>query len=229
MPGWWRPTTPRSSILSGRPHAPKGAEWDAALARWKDLPTDEGAAYDSGVTRDARALSEDHFQAGARPQLFYDWRYDAEGNPKPDFLLNQPRAKGAQVLLAGDNFGCGSSREHAPWALTQFGFRAVISTSFADIFKQNSLKNSLLPHRRPAGRARRVVRGRGGRSGCRGEDRPGQPDPHHAQRAESGIPHRPFSKHCLLEGVDELGYILQHEAQHRRLRGAPVGSIDTRA
>ncbi len=82
---------------------------------------------------------------GLDKQLFNDWRYDAQGNPKPDFILNQPRVKGAQILLAGDNFGCGSSREHAPWALTQFGFRAVISTSFADIFKQNSLKNALLP------------------------------------------------------------------------------------
>jgi len=82
---------------------------------------------------------------GLDKQLFNDWRYDEQGNPKPDFILNQPRAQGAEVLLAGDNFGCGSSREHAPWALTQFGFRAVISTSFADIFKQNSLKNSLIP------------------------------------------------------------------------------------
>ena len=82
---------------------------------------------------------------GLDRQLFNDWRYDAQGNPKPDFILNTPRGQNAQVLLAGDNFGCGSSREHAPWALTQFGFRAVISTSFADIFKQNSLKNSLLP------------------------------------------------------------------------------------
>src|SRR5690242_21570438 len=82
---------------------------------------------------------------GLDQQLFYDWRYDVEGRPKPDFILNQPRAKGAEILLAGDNFGCGSSREHAPWALTQFGFRAVISTSFADIFRGNSLKNSLLP------------------------------------------------------------------------------------
>src|SRR5437667_1536406 len=82
---------------------------------------------------------------GRDKQLFCDWRYDGKGNPKPDFILNQPRAKGAAVLLAGDNFGCGSSREHAPWALTQFGFRAVISTSFADIFKGNALKNSLLP------------------------------------------------------------------------------------
>src|SRR6202140_316428 len=82
---------------------------------------------------------------GLDQQLFYDWRYDEQGRPKPEFILNRPEAKGAGVLLAGDNFGCGSSREHAPWALTQFGFRAVISTSFADIFKQNALKNSLLP------------------------------------------------------------------------------------
>src|SRR5579872_3037284 len=82
---------------------------------------------------------------GLDAQLFYDWRYDEKGNPKAEFVLNQPGSRGAQVLLAGDNFGCGSSREHAPWALTQFGFRAVISTSFADIFKQNSLKNSLVP------------------------------------------------------------------------------------
>ena len=76
---------------------------------------------------------------GLDKQLFNDWRQD------PDFVLNRPESQGLQILLAGDNFGCGSSREHAPWALTQWGFRAVISTSFADIFKQNALKNSLLP------------------------------------------------------------------------------------
>ncbi len=78
---------------------------------------------------------------GLGDNLFCDWRYDSAGKPRPDFILNQPQAKGAQVLLAGDNFGCGSSREHAPWALMQFGFRALISTSFADIFRANSLKN----------------------------------------------------------------------------------------
>jgi 3-isopropylmalate/(R)-2-methylmalate dehydratase small subunit len=82
---------------------------------------------------------------GLGDQLFNDWRYEASGAPKPDFVLNQPQAKGRAILVAGDNFGCGSSREHAPWALTQYGFRAVISTSFADIFKGNALKNSLLP------------------------------------------------------------------------------------
>src|SRR5918912_204233 len=82
---------------------------------------------------------------GLDKQLFNDWRYDAAGNPNPEFILNQRRGKNADILLAGDNFGCGSSREHAPWALTQYGFRAVISTSFADIFKGNALKNGLLP------------------------------------------------------------------------------------
>src|SRR3982750_2510074 len=84
-------------------------------------------------------------KAGLGDNLFSDWRYSADGTPKPDFILNQPRGHAAGVLLAGDNFGCGSSREHAPWALVQYGFRAVISTSFADIFRGNSLKNSLLP------------------------------------------------------------------------------------
>ncbi len=82
---------------------------------------------------------------GMGDNLFADWRYNADGSPKADFVLNQPNSKGAQVLLAGDNFGCGSSREHAPWALTGFGFKAVISTSFADIFRNNSLKNGLIP------------------------------------------------------------------------------------
>src|SRR6202142_3788712 len=82
---------------------------------------------------------------GMGDHLFADWRYNADGSPKPDFVLNKPESQGCQILLAGDNFGCGSSREHAAWALTGFGFRAVISTSVADIFRSNSLKNGLLP------------------------------------------------------------------------------------
>ncbi len=82
---------------------------------------------------------------GLGKQLFADWRYDAAGNPKPDFVLNKPENAGAQVLVAGRNFGCGSSREHAPWALADYGFRAVISSEIADIFRNNSLKNGLLP------------------------------------------------------------------------------------
>src|SRR5215207_2178575 len=82
---------------------------------------------------------------GIGKHLFADWRYDAAGTPKPDFILNRPEAAGAHVLVAGDNFGCGSSREHAPWALYDYGFRAVVSTSIADIFRNNALKNGLLP------------------------------------------------------------------------------------
>ncbi|MCZ2074985.1 MAG: 3-isopropylmalate dehydratase small subunit [Bryobacteraceae bacterium] len=166
---------------------------------------------------------------GLGDQLFYDWRYDAAGAPKPDFILNQPQGKQGQILLAGDNFGCGSSREHAPWALTQFGFRAVISTSFADIFKQNSLKNSLLPivvppdihaalfelvSRDPAATirvdlaAQKIV----------------LPD-----GREVEFPVDAFAKHCLLEGVDELGFILQQEPAIARYEAQRVNSLDTRA
>ena len=165
---------------------------------------------------------------GLGDQLFYDWRYDAQGQPRADFVLNHPLAKGVAILLAGDNFGCGSSREHAPWALTQFGFRAVISTSFADIFKQNALKNSLLPI---------VV----------------SPDVHEllrqmvaenlflklrvdlaAQRlmlpSGQGIkfPVDPFAKHCLLEGIDELEYVLQQEAAiaaYESEGGSPLNTL----
>src|SRR5579862_5874254 len=84
-------------------------------------------------------------RAGLGQQLFADWRYDAAGRPRPEFVLNRPGAPGCRILVAGDNFGCGSSREHAPWALLDFGIRAVISTRFADIFASNALKNGLLP------------------------------------------------------------------------------------
>jgi 3-isopropylmalate/(R)-2-methylmalate dehydratase small subunit len=84
-------------------------------------------------------------KAGFGKHLFADWRYDAAGNPRPDFVLNSPAAQDAGILVAGRNIGCGSSREHAPWALQDFGFQAVVSTEFADIFRTNCLKNSLLP------------------------------------------------------------------------------------
>jgi 3-isopropylmalate/(R)-2-methylmalate dehydratase small subunit len=164
---------------------------------------------------------------GLDQQLFNDWRYDAQGHPKPDFVLNQPRVKGARILLAGDNFGCGSSREHAPWALTQFGFRAVISTSFADIFKQNSLKNALLPIVFPAEAHAALF-------ALVDRDPDTQvtvdlatqtvtlPD---GRKVE--FPIDPFSKHCLLEGVDELGYILKNEAAIAAYEGQRVDSINT--
>jgi len=166
---------------------------------------------------------------GLDQQLFCDWRYDADGNPKPDFILNQPRARGAQVLLAGDNFGCGSSREHAPWALTQFGFRAVVSTSFADIFKQNSLKNSLLPIVVPPDAQAELFA-----AAAKDPDAVVKIDlANQTLTTPSGrkveFPIDGFSKHCLVDGVDELGYILQHEAHIAAYETRRVGSIDTRA
>jgi 3-isopropylmalate/(R)-2-methylmalate dehydratase small subunit len=146
---------------------------------------------------------------GLDKNLFYDWRYDAQGNPKPDFILNQPGAQGAEVLLAGDNFGCGSSREHAPWALTQFGFRAVISTSFADIFRQNALKNSLLPVVVPADVHAALFAASAKNPAAKVKIDLAKQTLITPDGREVEFPVDSFSKHCLLEGVDELGYILQ--------------------
>ena len=154
---------------------------------------------------------------GLDKQLFNDWRYDANGNPNPDFVLNQPKWQGVQILLAGDNFGCGSSREHAPWALTQFGFRAVISSSFADIFKSNSLKNSLLPIVVPVDVHEKLF--------ALLEDaevtidlaaqKLSLPDGTSVEFPVDG-----FSKSCLLDGLDELGWILKREAAIGAFEGA---------
>jgi 3-isopropylmalate/(R)-2-methylmalate dehydratase small subunit len=163
---------------------------------------------------------------GLDKQLFCDWRYDNEGNPKPDFILNQPRGKGAEVLLAGDNFGCGSSREHAPWALTQFGFRAVISTSFADIFKQNALKNSLLPIVvSPEVHAELLAVPEDAKVSI---DLPAQKLTLPSGRSVE-FPVDEFSKHCLINGVDELGYILQQEPSIAAFESRREGSINTLA
>jgi 3-isopropylmalate/(R)-2-methylmalate dehydratase small subunit len=143
-------------------------------------------------------------KAGFGKHLFADWRYDAQGNPKPDFALNAPEAKGAAILVAGRNIGCGSSREHAPWALQDFGFAAVVSTEFADIFRTNCLKNGLVP----------VV----------------VDEQTHAWLIANpnvevtidvatttltlpdgtavNFPLEGFAKYCLLNGVDELGFLL---------------------
>ena len=173
-------------------------------SRLVPLPIDNVDTDQIIPARFLKTISKD----GLGSQLFCDWRYDAAGQPKPDFILNQPRAQGAEILLAGDNFGCGSSREHAPWALTQFGFRAVISTSFADIFKQNSLKNSLLPVVVPrdvhaelfALPVEATV------SIDLASETLALPD-----GRKVAFPIDPFAKHCLLNGIDELGYIRQQE------------------
>ena len=164
---------------------------------------------------------------GLDQQLFYDWRYDGQGRPKPDFILNQPRAKGAEVLLAGDNFGCGSSREHAPWALTQFGFRAVISTSFADIFKGNALKNSLLPIVVPADVHQALFAAIEKDPNARvkidlAAQKLSLPDGRAIE-----FPVDAFSKQCLLDGVDELGYILKRDPAIADFETRRAGSINT--
>jgi 3-isopropylmalate/(R)-2-methylmalate dehydratase small subunit len=164
---------------------------------------------------------------GLDQQLFYDWRYDGQGRPKPDFILNQPRAKGAEVLLAGDNFGCGSSREHAPWALTQFGFRAVISMSFADIFRGNALKNSLLPIVVPADVHQALFAAIEKDPDARvkidlAAQKLALPDGRAVE-----FPVDAFSKQCLLDGVDELGYILKRDAAIAAFEAHRTGSINT--
>lgn len=151
-------------------------------------------------------------KTGLGDQLFQDWRYDESGKPKPEFILNRPEGRAAQILLAGDNFGCGSSREHAPWALTQYGFRAVISTSFADIFRGNALKNSLLPivlpHEAHAALFDAVSKNPAATVAV---DLASQtltvPD-----GSKTSFPIDAFAKQCMLEGIDELGYIRQQEA-----------------
>jgi 3-isopropylmalate/(R)-2-methylmalate dehydratase small subunit len=158
--------------------------------------------------------------------LFCDWRYDSAGNPKPDFVLNRPEAKGAEVLVAGDNFGCGSSREHAPWALTQYGFKAVISTSFADIFRNNSLKNGLLPIVVPADVHTALLSSHGEAGAAVQVDLATQTlTLADGRRIE--FPIDPFAKRCLLEGVDELGYILQRESAIQAFEAGRTGSIRT--
>jgi 3-isopropylmalate/(R)-2-methylmalate dehydratase small subunit len=151
-------------------------------------------------------------RAGLGDNLFADWRYADDGSPRADFVLNGPSVAGRQVLVAGDNFGCGSSREHAPWALTAWGFRAVISSSFADIFKANALKNGLLPIEVPAEELRRITR--------LVEARPDLELSVDLEAQELRLPDGsvigfvvdPFSRQMLLTGTDELGFLLGQEA-----------------
>ncbi len=166
---------------------------------------------------------------GLDRNLFYDWRYDAAGNPNPGFILNQPQGQGAQILLAGDNFGCGSSREHAPWALTQFGFRAVISTSFADIFKQNSLKNSLLPIAVSPAMHAELFRLVAEQPDAEVRVSLNQQTVTLPDGIEIEFPIDKFSKTCLLEGVDELGYILKQEPLIASYEGHRDSTLNTTA
>ncbi|MCM2312217.1 MAG: 3-isopropylmalate dehydratase small subunit [Steroidobacteraceae bacterium] len=143
-------------------------------------------------------------RAGLGAALFADWRYGADGQPNPDFALNRPEARGCQVLVAGRNIGCGSSREHAPWALLDYGFRAVVSTEIADIFRSNSLKNGLLPVVVDEPSHAWLLEHPGAEVTI---DLPSTtlylPDGRSTQ-----FPIEAFARYCLMNGVDELGYLL---------------------
>ncbi|MBM3728163.1 MAG: 3-isopropylmalate dehydratase small subunit [Acidobacteria bacterium] len=189
------------------------------------LPIDNVDTDQIIPARFLKTISKD----GLGDQLFNDWRYNADGSPREDFVLNRPESKQAGILLAGDNFGCGSSREHAPWALTQYGFRAVISSSFADIFKGNSMKNSLLPI--VVGRdvhARLFELHQADAAMKLGIDLEARtltlPD-----GTSVSFPVDEFARHCLLEGVDELGYITQQEDAIAAFEAGRVGSLNTLA
>lgn len=166
---------------------------------------------------------------GLGKNLFADWRYEEDGSPKPDFVLNQPEAQGAQILLAGDNFGCGSSREHAPWALMDYGFRAIVSTSFADIFRNNSLKNGLLPIEVDEETHQQLM-------SLVEED----PDLTLSVDLEAqavtlpdgrvvDFPIDSFSKTCLLEGLDQLGYLQKQLDATRAYEATHSARVNTLA
>ena len=145
---------------------------------------------------------------GLGKALFSDWRYDEAGAPRADFVLNRPEAQGCRVLVAGDNFGCGSSREHAPWALVDAGFQAVVSTSIADIFRNNALKNGLVPVVVDRATHAKLLASPGAEVTISLEDRtislPGG--------ETAAFPIDAFARYCLMNGVDELGYLLGEAA-----------------
>lgn len=146
---------------------------------------------------------------GLGRSLFADWRYDAQGTPRADFVLNRPEAQGCRILVAGNNFGCGSSREHAPWALLDYGLQAVVSTEIADIFRNNSLKNGFLP----------VVVDQATSDWLQAN--PGAEVTINVDETTLALPNgtrvkfplEAFSRYCLLNGVDELGFLLERRAQ----------------
>ena len=164
---------------------------------------------------------------GLSEALFNDWRFNDDGTPKPEFVLNRREMQGRRILLTGDNFGAGSSREHAPWALTAWGIRAILSTSFADIFRSNSLKNGLLPIVVEAERHRQLF-----------ELLATNPDVELSVDLEAQVVHLPgdedlpfdvdpFARRMLLEGTDEIGYLLGREAVIAAYEAAHPPRIDT--
>ena len=168
-------------------------------------------------------------KSGLADALFNDWRYRPDGSPNPGFILNHPEMQGRQILLTGDNFGTGSSREHAPWALTAWGIRAILSTSFADIFRNNALKNGLLPIAVPPDTHARLV-----------ELAAADPDAQLSVDLEAQLVHLPgdedvpfdvdpFSKRMLLAGTDEIGWVMAKDADIERWEAAHPPRVDTAA
>ncbi len=166
-------------------------------------------------------------KAGLGSALFSDWRYNADGSPKPDFVLNQPEHQGAQVLIGGNNFGCGSSREHAPWALVGAGFQAVVSTYFADIFKGNALKNGLLPIVVDAETHQQLI--------SLAEEDPSTQITVDLQSQSITLPDGravkfpidAFSKYCLLNGVDQLGFLQGLDSHIGEYEGENAARVNT--
>jgi 3-isopropylmalate/(R)-2-methylmalate dehydratase small subunit len=157
---------------------------------------------------------------GLGRHLFADWRYLKDGSPDPDFALNQPASRGCEVLVAGRNFGCGSSREHAPWALIDYGIRAVISTEIADIFCNNALMNGLLPVTVDEATARWLLENPGVEitvdlAACKILLPTG---------AKAAFPVEAFARHCLLNGLDELGFLRSKQAEIERYEAAHAGA-----
>src|SRR6266576_3993058 len=145
--------------------------------------------------------------------LFYDWRYLPNGDPDPSFPLNEQRARGASILIAGRNFGCGSSREHAPWSLADFGFRAIIASSFADIFRNNCMKNGLLPVVLSDAEVVRLMNRAIAREGFEITVDLEARQVRDAAGFSAGFDIGDFQRDCLLNGLDDIGLTLQHETE----------------
>lgn len=143
---------------------------------------------------------------GLGSNLFHDWRFNADGSPNADFILNQPQSSGCEILVAGRNFGCGSSREHAPWALLDYGLRAVVSTEIADIFRSNSLKNGFLPIVVDEVTHQWLL----ANPGCEVRIDVEQSSVTLPDGRTAVFPIDEFARYCLLEGVDQLGFLQKH-------------------
>jgi 3-isopropylmalate/(R)-2-methylmalate dehydratase small subunit len=167
-------------------------------------------------------------KSGLADALFNDWRYLANGTPNPDFVINRPEMQGRQILLAGHNFGCGSSREHAPWAVTSWGIRAILSTGFADIFRNNALKNGLLPIQVDPDTHRQLF-----------DELAGDPDLELTVDLEAQVVHLPgdedvpfqvdpFARQMLLAGTDEIGWVVERTSAIDAWESSHLQRVDTR-